>query len=287
MTVTNTDTEDFYRLDEHELSFLKGATGITDDDALKKHIFEMRDVALKVYPYPCIKRLGFIRLKMPKNPEAYEHVLNLGKNDPNAILIELGCCLGNDVRNIAAAGFPSQNILASDLRSGFWDVSNQLYCNPTGDFKGSFIPGDALDPEFLDLLPQLTEAPPPPPPVLSTLTSFNPLHGYVSAIHTGSFFHLFSEEHQLFIARKFAGLLSPKAGSMIFGCHGSQPTKGFMRASGSNQIFCHTPESWEEMWTTQVFKPGQVEVKAWLKNSGKVLNNETDFWMLYWSVKRL
>ncbi|KAF7342739.1 hypothetical protein MSAN_01989000 [Mycena sanguinolenta] len=297
--------DQFYVLQPEELSFLKKETGIHDDDELKAHVLAMQKAALEVgtllnwrfislivnarftrtHAYAAWDSSG--KLKMPKNPAAYEHVLNLGKTVPGAILVELGCCLGNDVRKIASDGFPSENIIASDLREGFWTVSHKLYPNPPKKFAGTFIPGDALDPEFLGLMPILKEVPEGATPNLPSLKSLNPLHGRVSAIHTGSFFHLFSEEKQLEIARKFAGLLSPRPGSMIFGCHGTQPTKGFMRGSRDNQIFCHSPESWKEMWEEQVFEPGTVEVQSFLKNSGKVLNSTTDFWMLYWSVKRL
>ncbi|KAJ6537692.1 hypothetical protein B0H19DRAFT_1213596 [Mycena capillaripes] len=279
--------DQFYVLQPEELSFLKKETGIHDDDELKAHVMAMQKAALEVYPYPCIRRLGFIRLKMPKNRAAYEHVLNLGKTIPGAILVEVGCCLGNDARNIANDGFPAENIIASDLREDFWTVSHKLYRNPPKEFAGTFIPGDVLDPEFLDLMPILNEVPEGAAPDLRSLEALNLLHGRVSVIHTGSFFHLFPQEKQLEIARKFAGLLSPRSGSMIFGCHGGLPTKGYMLGSRENQIFCHSPESWKEMWEEQVFERGTVEIQAYLKNSGKVLNPTTDFWMLYWSVKRL
>ncbi|KAJ7477715.1 hypothetical protein FB451DRAFT_1338814 [Mycena latifolia] len=279
--------DEFYVLHPEELSFLKSETGIHDDDELKAHILAIQKEALEVYPYPCLRRLGFIRLKIPKNGAAYEHVLNLGKTVPGAIFVELGCCVGNDVRKIASDGWPSENIIASDLRGDFWAVSRKLYRNPPKEFAGTFIPGDALDPEFLDLMPILKEAPEGSAPNLRTLESLNPLHGRVSAIHTGSFFHLFSEEQQFEIARKFAGLLLPRPGSMIFGSHGALPTKGNTLGSRNNQIFCHSPESWKEMWEEQVFERGTVEVQAYLKSSGKVLNPTTDWWMMYWSVKRL
>ncbi|KAF7329211.1 hypothetical protein MKEN_00181700 [Mycena kentingensis (nom. inval.)] len=295
--------EQFYHLSDYERGFLKIETGIQDEEALKDHVMAMAKAALEVcrviclfaavedvqvYPYPCIRRLGFIRLKMTRNPEAYEHVLNLGKTVPGAILIELGCCFGNDVRQIARAGLPvrEHSCVGSPWRfaSGTSAKSSTSTHRPRSKARSS--PATSTTPTF-SLLPMLAAPPTTPAPALKSLTSLNPLHGHVSAIHTGSFFHLFSEETQLEIARKFAGILSPRAGSMVFGCHGSQPTKGFMRASGTNRIFCHSVESWTEMWEDVFGGKDKVEVKAWMTNSGKVLNPDTDFWMLYWSVKRL
>ncbi|KAG1839751.1 hypothetical protein DFJ58DRAFT_667565, partial [Suillus subalutaceus] len=48
----------------------------------------------------------------------YEHILKLGHERPDAILLHLGCCFGVDARKAAADGFPVRNILASDISNG-------------------------------------------------------------------------------------------------------------------------------------------------------------------------
>ncbi|KAJ7716739.1 hypothetical protein DFH07DRAFT_762312 [Mycena maculata] len=276
-----------YVLLPEEMAFLKAQTGIGDEDELKTHVLAVQKKAYEVYAYPCIRRFGFVRLKIVKNKAAYDHVLELGKNDPGAILLDIGCCFGNDLRKIASDGFPVQNMLASDLRPDFWDMGHELFRSTPKSFPATFIAGDAFDPEFLDLQPPLTEEPPSAAPDLHSLKSLNGLHGRLSAIHSASFFHLFSEVKQLELARKLAGLLSPRSGSMIFGCHGGLPTKGFNLGSRGKHMFCHSPDSWRDMWDGDIFKHGTVAVHGELRNVGKVLNTITDFHMLFWSVKRL
>ena len=130
----------------------------------------------------------------------------------------------------------------------------------------AFVPGDALDPKHLEVVPPFTaaNAPSGPAPDLRSLTSLNPLRGRVSAIHASSFFHLFSEEKQLYLARALAGLLSPEPGSMIFGLQIGVAKKGFtpLAMGGDHRLFCHSPESWALVWDGPVFEKGVVVVQA-------------------------
>ncbi|KAJ6448921.1 hypothetical protein C8R45DRAFT_1224572 [Mycena sanguinolenta] len=268
-----------------ELALLKAQTGIHDDEELRAHVVAVQKKAAAVANYPCIQRFGFIKIKINKFPSAYNHVLDLARNDPSALLLDIGCCFGNDLRKIALDGFPAQNIIASDLRQDFWDLGHDLFRSTPESFPATFLPGDALDDAFLAQHP-LPDAPlASPAPDLHTLTSLSPLRARLSAIHSASVFHLFSEADQLRLACKLAGLLVPKAGSMIWGCHGAQATKGYVEGAGRN-MFCHSPESWRALWDGEVFPKGNVKVQTHMVNAGRILNERTDFWMLFWSVER-
>ena len=89
-------------------------------------------------------------------------------------------------------------------------------------------------------------------------------------IHTSSFFHLFSEEQQLELAQKMAGLLSPVPGSTIFGMHAGLAEKGFSKEGNrrtGGPLFCHSPDSWKELWNGGIFKKGTVKVEATLQSA--------------------
>lgn len=150
-----------------------------------------------------------------------------------------------------------------------------------------------FDPDFLSLHEPFTKEPQSLVPDIKSLESLNGLQGHVSAIHSASLFHLFSEDKQLQLARTLAGLVSPRPGSVIFGCHIAQPMKGFLEerlSSGSLRMFCHSPDSWRELWDGQVFAHGTVKVSAVLKNIGDKLftgSSTADVHMLFWSVTRL
>ena len=57
-TIINLSEE--YELTVDELAFFKAQTKIQDDEELKSHIVAVQAKALKVFPYPCIKRLGYV-----------------------------------------------------------------------------------------------------------------------------------------------------------------------------------------------------------------------------------
>ncbi|KAA1474374.1 hypothetical protein DENSPDRAFT_326522 [Dentipellis sp. KUC8613] len=284
-----------YDLNEEETAFFKQQTGITDDEKLKQHIITAQAEAFAVYPYPCIRRFAFAKLKIAKLP-AYPALLKLGKEREGAIFLDIGCCFGNDVRKAVADGYPVQNAVASDLQPGFWELGHKLFNSTPESFPVPFIAGDAFNPAHLEIVPPFTLKAPPttPRPDLKTLTSLNPLRGHVAAIHASSFFHLFDEEQQFKLAQATAGLLSPEPGSMIFGMHGSRPTKGFRISSGSGHtMFCHGPDSWRELWDGEIFEKGTVRVETKLVE----VPDEADFketivpdgkrYWLGWSVTRL
>ena len=137
-------------------------------------------------------------------------------------------------------------------------------------------------------------------PPLNTLSSLIPLQGKISAIHMSSFFHLFPEDRQLQLAKIVSSLLSPEKGSVIFGQHVGMPVKGLrdeVMYNGLN-MFCHSPESWMQMWVDDVFgekedKDSNDRVKVETELISAVRRNLVDYysdedvWFLKWSVTRL
>ena len=179
----------------------------------------------------------------------------------------------------------------------FADIGHKLFRTTQEAYPIAFVPGDAFDAKHLDVVPPLASAHEPTGPPegsalnLGSLTSLNPLHGRVFAIHTSSFFHLFSEASQLHVARALAGLLSPEPGSVVFGVHLGKADKGSIPSSmdEDRQIFCHSPESWAQLWDGVVFEKGVVNVKAELVYMGREPDAQQYpiVTVLAWSVTRL
>ncbi len=172
-------------------------------------------------------------------------------------------------------------------------LGHKLYRSTPETFPATFLAGDAFDPAHLAIVPPVYAVGPDPVPDLPTLTSLNPLHGHVAAIHASSFFHLFNEEQQLHLARAMAGLLCPLPGSMIIGTHAGAFEKGAEThdvgggngsSGGSVTMFCHSPESWTELWDGQVLKNGKVTVEARL---APIQIGERVRHVLQWCVTRL
>jgi len=221
---------------------------------------------LQLHGFPCIRHFAFVKTKMSALP-AYEEVLKLGRQREGAILLDLGCCCGTDIRKVASDGFPIGNLIASDVLADFWNVGHELFRSTPETFPVVFLPGDALDPQFLEPSPPSTTLSEisGSPPTLTSLTCLTPLRGRVSVIHISSVFHLFSEDQQLQLARSLAGLLAPLPGSLILGSHIGHHEKGFglrsRSASDGRFMFCHSPESWRELWEG-VFPEGTIKVQV-------------------------
>ncbi|KAG1746293.1 hypothetical protein EDD22DRAFT_1004571 [Suillus occidentalis] len=263
-----------YSLSTEEAAFFKAQTGIDDDEDLKKHILE-------VAPYPCIHNFIFLRLNLSRI-SVYEHILKLGRERSDALLLDIGCCFGIDARKAAADGFPAKNIIASDI----FNVMNFFKTTPV-TYPGCFLPGDVFDPSFLSITAPSDDVSPPQAIDLSSLKSLNPLHGRISAINAISFFHLFNEEKQLYVAKALAGLLSAQPGSVICGYQVGSPEKGMANTSiaGSmHQLFAHSPKTWTSLWDGEVFEKGSVKVETELV---EVAIREVQFFMMKWSVVRL
>ncbi|KAF7762654.1 hypothetical protein Agabi119p4_9247 [Agaricus bisporus var. burnettii] len=281
-------------LTEQEADFFKSQTKIYDIEELRNHIIQVQKKAYDIYPYPCIRKFAFTSLKIARLP-AYNHVLELRKTKPGAILLDIGCCFGNDIRKAVADGWPVEDAIASDLNKEFWKCGHELFKSTPETFPAGFVAGDAFSSTMIEPREPFYSPPSSPRPTdLRTLTSLTPLQGHISAIHASSFFHLFNEVQQLTLAKQLATLLSPTPGSIIFGLHISPALKGtLIFDSEGGPMFCHSPETWVNVWDGGVFEKGAVKVEArivdWASFGGGP-NSEggvQKISALLWSVTRL
>ncbi|KAH7101119.1 hypothetical protein BKA62DRAFT_704316 [Auriculariales sp. MPI-PUGE-AT-0066] len=237
-------------LNAEDLGFYQQQTGIKNLEQLREHIAAIQARAFLIFPYPCIRRFSFTRLKISAF-HSYQEVLELGRERPGAILLDLGCCFGNDARKAIADGFPGNQTLAIDLRGEFWQLGHELFRDTA---------------ESCPVPPHLTSLPTSGDILAACVAqqSLNPVQNLVSVIHASAFFHLFTQEHQLEVARRCALLLSTEPGSIIFGSHRGALVPG-SRGENGGHTFAHSPESWKEMWGT-IVPGGSVQVDAWLSD---------------------
>ena len=176
----------------------------------------------------------------------------------------------------------------------FWELGQKLFNTTNETFPVPFVPGDLFDPSFLDPAPPAYAPSAMSTPKLSAVRTLTELRGHVSAMTVCAVFHVFrTADMQLQLARALGSLLSPEPGSMIVGRHNGLPQKGFWRDRAFLDMFCHSPESWEEMWDGVVFEKGTVKVEALLveKHSRMMLPDgavgQKPIFILEWSVTRV
>ena len=171
-------------------------------------------------------------------------------------------------------------------------MGHKLFKTTPETYRAKFLAGDAFDDAHLS---PTAPVPSGPPPAVASANSLTELREHISVIYASAFFHLFNEEKQFELGKRLAALLDPRPGSIIFGSHGGMPVKG-ERPSTFKNMFCHSPESWTQMWEEQIFEKGQVKVNTVLKEYNAVVERGerviptqegTEFYSLAWSVERL
>ncbi|KAN0082428.1 hypothetical protein V8E55_008223 [Tylopilus felleus] len=181
--------------------------------------------------------------------DAFLHVLKAGESAGQAnapLFLDIGCCMGTDLRHLVQSGYPSTSVLGCDLQSEFIDLGHTLY----GDRDTCQIPffvGDILDVALLPF-PQAADE------VclsLKDIRSLNELRGRVKYIYAGSLFHLFDEGTQEAIARRIATLLDVSDGNaaVVFGKHVGKAEEGLIDDPRGRTRYAHSPSSWGQLAT--------------------------------------
>ncbi|KAF8896606.1 hypothetical protein BD779DRAFT_1608770 [Infundibulicybe gibba] len=229
--------ESLYERSGADLAFWMQQTRIEEAETLKRHVLDVQKKAYEVYGYPCIRIFDFMRINITRLP-AYEHVIQLTRERPDALILDIGC-FGHDTRKVAADGWPVSNIIASDLRKGFWEIGHELFRSSPKTFPVVFVEGDALSTEMIAPHAPFYEPPDTPRPILDLLTSLTPLQGHLSAIHASSLFHIFSEAEQRTLAHRLASLLARIR---------ERGLRHEMRGTTKFEVFRFSPEDWKALW---------------------------------------
>jgi hypothetical protein len=141
--------------------------------------------------------------------------------------LDLGCCVGQDIRKLVFDGAPSENTYGSDLEKNFMDIGYELFLDkPT--LKTTFIAADIFN-EDSDL---------------------ERIAGDIDIIHAASFLHLFDEEGQHKACERIVKLLKSEPGSLFIGRQIGNRESGVHVGSmdSSKKRYRHNAASFEKMW---------------------------------------
>lgn len=105
------------------------------------------------------------------------------------------------------------------------------------------------------------------------------LDGKVDVLHAGLFFHLFSYEQQIEVAKRTVKLMRPVEGSLLVGWQvGSSSDTGALRSEdGKKILYRHDEESWAGLWREVSEQTGvKFVVEAWMEDPPRVLAGNED-----------
>ncbi|KAL9003724.1 MAG: hypothetical protein Q9188_003428 [Gyalolechia gomerana] len=207
---------------------------------MESHVYSIRDKAWGIFPWPCVGEFWFLSFGLAKHP-LYKNMV-LPRLKAGQTLLDVGACLGQDIRKCIFDGAPAANLYASDLFPEYEDLAYNLWRD-----QDRLPPGHFFAENILAENAMFTSGP--------LMTQLGP--GSVDIITMTMFLHLFNYENQLKTATRILRLLSQKPGSLIIGSQagsidfGEQTLKPpFHRSETGTKrtVFRHNPESFERLW---------------------------------------
>jgi hypothetical protein len=176
-----------------------------------------------VFPYPCVGNWGFLNLSVLEGP-VYEEVVHRVKTGD--LYLDIGCCMGQDIRVLVHDGAIAENLYGSDLKKDFWEIGYNLFLDRS-TLKAEFIEADLFDAE----------------------SGLQDLDGKLDIVHAASFFHLFDWDGQVKAAKRIVALLKAEPGVLVFGRQGGNPQAGaIVHVIKDQTAYWHNPESWARLW---------------------------------------
>ena len=138
------------------------------------------------------------------------------------VILDLGCCFGQDLRLLAAEGGSSGQMYASDINSELWNLGFDLF-KDRDRMLATFIQADILDPD----------------------SGLKQLRGMVDVLIANQFLHLFDWEQQVLAIKRIVELSKP--GTLVVGYQRAQiPPRQFARPWGN--MYFHDQDSFERIW---------------------------------------
>ncbi|KAF2095856.1 hypothetical protein NA57DRAFT_78633 [Rhizodiscina lignyota] len=196
------------------------------NEEIDEWLQKIRQEAFSIFPYPCIGMYRFLDLMLPST-SVYDEVLMRIKDGEK--FLDLGCCFGQEIRQLVFDGALPENLYRCDLHDEFLQLGYKLFEDTPETMKATFFPAGVFDDS-------------------SVLTKH---YGKFSIIYTGSFFHLFDYNQQLAIAHRVIQLLAPKPDTLVIGQQLGNDPPGLAALSGfkgERPRYRHNSESWKELW---------------------------------------
>ncbi|OCK74026.1 hypothetical protein K432DRAFT_410206 [Lepidopterella palustris CBS 459.81] len=236
-------------------------------DQVVPHLYAVREKAWKVFPWPCVGMWSFVVPTINTLPQ-YSSIISRVKEGGQRIL-DLGCALGQDVRQMIADGVPDHLVYGVELEAGFIDLGYDLFLD-RDTLKSQFISADVLEKSG-------------PNPKLAAWD------GKIDIIYNGRFLHCFDRDDGLVVAMRMTKLLSNRSGSVIVGeCLGGRIDREVVAPIG--KLHLYSIESFKEMWTQAAEKTKvqfKVDVQAQPAGQAQMAHFGEDVVSLVFWVERL
>ncbi|KAI1173285.1 hypothetical protein F4777DRAFT_455776 [Nemania sp. FL0916] len=188
------------------------------------HVNISRDRGFAINPYPCIGLYRFTKLTLREHP-LYSNIIQRLKQ-PGTRYLDIGCCFGQDLRQLVFDGVPSQHLAGLDIERSLIDSGYDLFLD-RDSLRSQFLVGDVFEGSS-QVWADLEER-------------------RIDVVHCSAFFHLFTLELQLAAARQIAKLVK-KEGVIVGGQIGSVRPGNVAALQENSHSYRHNMETFENMW---------------------------------------
>ncbi|KAF7556973.1 hypothetical protein G7Z17_g1044 [Cylindrodendrum hubeiense] len=198
-------------------------------DEVDDHLYRIRDKAWAVYKFPCIGRWHFVNVQALQGPGFQSLVARLKGPTSEDVFLDVGCCVGQTARKLAAEGVDPAKLYSTDLSQAFIDIGFELFRDQDRFPPGAFVAADMLDPDD---------------------AGAKTLDGKATIVSASNFFHLFSWEQQVRAASRIVGFMRPGASTtVIFGSQiGAVEACEVKALLGEGVRFLHDVSSLQKLW---------------------------------------
>jgi len=124
---------------------------IKDEKILTERVVSVREKALKTFDYVCLRRYAFTEPRIHSHP-VYSSLQK--DHDPERRLLDLGCCMGTDLRAFLVDGVVTpENARGLELEKSFVDIGYELFQDAERLPSNTFVIADSLKEEGLPFPP--------------------------------------------------------------------------------------------------------------------------------------
>ena len=186
---------------------------------------DQRAHGFKSNPYPCIGLYRFTTLTLCAHP-LYNTILERLKA-PDATYLDVGCCFGQDLRQLVLDGIDSKKLIGLDIEGPLMEHGYELFLDRQ-TLQSRFVVADVFKGASLG-------------------SAWTDLEDSVDVLHCSAFIHLFLLEDQVTAAKQLAKLV--RKGGVIVGRQSGSVKPGNVAAiKPGTYSYRHDVETFSDLW---------------------------------------
>ncbi|KAI1855077.1 hypothetical protein JX265_012265 [Neoarthrinium moseri] len=219
--------DDLTEVNEPIRRLLESYSKVPSSDVVQ-HVNSIRERGFAANPYPCIGLYRFTNLTLITH-SLYDRIVSRLMTTDDATYLDVGCCFGQDMRQLVQDGVPSARLTGLDVAGPLMELGYEFFLDRE-TLQSRFVVTDVFQgPAQGAVWTELEE------------------RGGADVMHCSAFFHLFTLERQIAAAEQLSRLV--KKGGIIVGRQMGSVKPGDVPAIQDGSVsYRHNVETFNAMW---------------------------------------